>query len=122
LIWREELRRRSGRVDGLMIFSPQCDTIALRLMGLDAPEQILLYRVDEAKAAITSVSPFDQGDLNDRFRKAARRAHWPRPGMLPPDAVMLVESVRKLAPDHIEAHHRGTWVSLSIRGLEIARV
>src|SRR4030095_931964 len=25
-------------------------------------------------------------------------------------------------PDHIEAHHRGPWVSLSIRGLEIARV
>lgn len=122
LVWLEELRRRSGRVDGLMIFTPRCDTIALRLMGLEAPDQILLYRVDETKATIISVSPFDQGDLNDRFRKAARRAHWPRPGMLPPDAVMLVESVRKLAPDHIEAHHRGAWVSLSIRGLEIARV
>lgn len=35
---------------------------------------------------------------------------------------MLVESVRRLAPDHIETHHRGAWVSLSIRGLEIARV
>jgi hypothetical protein len=35
---------------------------------------------------------------------------------------MLVESVRRLAPDHIEANHQGPVVSLSIRGLEIARV
>jgi hypothetical protein len=42
--------------------------------------------------------------------------------MLPPDCAMLVESVRRLAPDQIEAHHRGPWVSLSIRGLDVARV
>lgn len=122
LIWLEELRRRSNRIDGLMIFAPRCDTIAVRLTAMESPDHIHLYRVDETKGAVAPVSPFDQGDLNDRFRKAARGAHWPRPGMLPPDAVMLVESVRRLAPDHIEAHHRGAWVSLSIRGLEIARV
>src|SRR6185295_14838794 len=33
-----------------------------------------------------------------------------------------VESVRRLAPEHIEAHPRGPWVVLSIRGLEVARV
>ena len=42
--------------------------------------------------------------------------------MLPPDCAMLVDAVRRLAPDLIETHHRGAWVSLSIRGLEVARV
>ena len=122
LIWFEELRRRSGPVDGLMIFAPRCDTIALRLTAVTASTPVSLFRTDERKGEIKPVSPFDQGDLNDSFRKAARRAHWPRPGMLPPDCAMLVESVRRLAPDHIEIHHRGAWVSLSVRGLEVARV
>jgi len=122
LTWLDELRRRSGSVDGLMIFAPRCDTIAIRLTGIAAATKVSLFRIDETKGTIESVSPFDQGDLNDSFRKAARRAHWPRPGMLPPDCAMLVESVRRLAPDQIEAHHRGPWVSLSIRGLEVARV
>jgi hypothetical protein len=122
LIWLDELRRRSGSVDGLMIFAPRCDTIGIRLTAILATTRVSLFRVDETTGAIEPVSPFDQGDLNDSFRKAARRAHWPRPGMLPPDCAMLVESVRRLAPDHIETHHRGAWVSLSIRGLEVARV
>ena len=122
LIWLEELRRRRGAVEGLMIFAPRCDTIAMRLTAMSASTRISLFRVDETKGAVEPVSPFDQGDLNDSFRKAARRAHWPRPGMLPPDCAMLVESVRRLAPDHIETHHRGAWVALSIRGLDVARV
>lgn len=122
LIWVEELRRRSGSVEGLMIFAPRCDTIAIRLTAIAASTPVSLFRINETKGKIDPVSPFDQGDLNDSFRKAARRAHWPRPGMLPPDCAMLVESVRRLAPDHIEIHHRGAWVSLSIRGLEVARV
>jgi len=122
LVWLEELRRRRGKVEGLMIFVPHCDTLAMRLTALSPDTPVTLFRTDETKGAVESVSPFDQGDLNDSFRKAARRAHWPRPGMLPPDCAMLVESVRRLAPDHIEAHHRGGWVALSIRGLDIARV
>ena len=122
LTWLDELRRRGGSVEGLMIFAPRCDTIAIRLTGISLATKVSLFRIDETKGTIESVSPFDQGDLNDSFRKAARRAHWPRPGMLPPDCAMLVESVRRLAPDQIEAHHRGPWVSLSIRGLEVARV
>lgn len=122
LIWLDDLRRRSGPVAGLMIFAPRCDTLAMRLTAISPSINILLFRIDETKGVVNSVSPFDQGDLNDSFRKAARRAHWPRPGMLPPDCVMLVESVRRLAPDHIQAHHRGPWVTLSIRGLEVARV
>jgi hypothetical protein len=122
LTWLDELRRRTGSVDGLMIFAPRCDTIAIRLTGISPATKVSLFRIDETKGTIESLSPFDQGDLNDSFRKAARRAHWPRPGMLPPDCAMLVESVRRLAPDQIEAHHRGPWVSLSIRGLEVARV
>ena len=122
LIWLDELRRRSGSVEGLMIFAPRCDTIAVRLTATSGAGKVSLFRVTETKNTIDPVSPFDQGDLNDSFRKAARRAHWPRPGMLPPDSAMLVESVRRLAPDHIEAHHRGAWVSLSISGLEVARV
>jgi hypothetical protein len=122
LTWVGELRRRSGSVEGLMIFAPRCDTIAIRLIGISATIKVELFRIDETKGTVDSAAPFDQGDLNDSFRKAARRAHWPRPGMLPPDCAMLVDSVRRLAPDHIEAHHRGPWVSLSIRGLEVARV
>jgi len=122
LMWLDELRRRSGRVDGLMIFAPRCDTVAVRLTAISAGAKVSLFRINETKNTIEPASPFDQGDLNDSFRKAARRAHWPRPGMLPPDSAMLVESVRRLAPDHIEAHHRGAWVSLSISGLEVARV
>src|SRR5262249_6261210 len=119
LLWFEELQRRSGKLDGLMIFAPRCDTIAIRWTALAPTAKVWLYRIEETKGAIEPVSPFDQGDLNDRFRRAARRAHWPRPGMLPPDSAMLVESVRRLAPDHIETHHRGSWVSLSIRALAI---
>ena len=115
-------RRRRGSVQGLMIFVPRGDTIAIRLTAVSPSIKIALFRVNETKGTIESAAPFDQGDLNDSFRKAARRAHWPRVGMLPPDCAMLVESVRRLGPDHIEAHHRGPWVSLSIRGLEIARV
>ena len=122
LIWLDELRRRIGRVDGLMIFAPRSDTVAIRLTAISGSENVSLFRLNESKNTIEPVSPFDQGDLNDSFRKAARRAHWPRPGMLPPDSAMLVESVRRLAPDLIEAHHRGGWVSLSISGLEVARV
>ncbi len=122
LVWFAELRRRGESVEGLMIFAPRCDTIAIRLTGISSEIPVALYRIDEAKGAIEPAAPFDQGDLNDRFRKAARRAHWPRPGMLPPDCALLVDSVRRLAPDHIEAHPRGPWVSLSICGLEVARV
>jgi len=122
LIWLDELRRRSGSVEGLMIFAPRCDTIAVRLTAISDARKVALFRVNETRNTIDPVSPFDQGDLNDSFRKAARRAHWPRPGMLPPDSAMLVESVRRLAPDHIETHHRGAWVALSISGLEVARV
>lgn len=122
LIWLDELGRRKGRVNGLMIFAPRCETLAVRLTALAEADQVSLYQVDESRLTIKPVAAVDQGDLNDSFRKAARRAQWPRPGMLPPDAVMLVESVRRLAPEHIEAQHRGGWVVLSIRGLEIARV
>jgi hypothetical protein len=122
LIWMNELRRKSGSVDGLMIFAPRGDTIAIRLSAITISAAITLFTIDEVKGSIVPVSPFDQGDLNDSFRKAARRAHWPRPGMLPQDCAMLVESVRRIAPDEIEVHHRGPWVSLSIRGLEVARV
>src|SRR4030095_822625 len=74
LVWLEELRRRSGRIAGLMIFAPRCDTNAMRLTAISPSIDIRLFRIDETKGLIDSVSPFDQGDLNDRFRKAARRA------------------------------------------------
>ena len=121
-IWLGELRRRIKSVEGLMIFVPRSDTIAMRLTGMSTVTKFALFRIDEDRGAIEPATPFDQGDLNDRLRKAARRAHWPRPGMLPPECAMLVDSVRRLAPDHIEAHHRGPCVSLTIRGLEVARV
>lgn len=122
LIWVDELKRRTRRVDGLMIFVPRPETLAVRLIALRISAWTSLYRIDEAKGTVSPVAPVDQGDLNDSFRNASRRAHWPRPGMLPPSAAMLVESVRKLAPDDIQTHHRGGRVLLSIRGLEIARV
>ena len=122
LVWLDELRQRRGDTEGLMIFAPRCDTIAIRLIGITTATKITLFRIDQEKGTIEPATPFDQGDLNDSFRKASRRAHWPRPGMVSPDCAMLVDSVRKLAPDDIETNHRGPWVSLSVRGLEVARV
>jgi len=48
-----------------------------------------------------------------------------RTGRVPECSARLGDAGRigsKAAPDHIEAQHRGGWVSLSISGLEVARV
>src|SRR5215475_7865116 len=42
LTWMTELVRKSGSVDGLMIFAPRCDTIAIRLSAIAPTATILL--------------------------------------------------------------------------------
>src|SRR5262249_33253571 len=63
LVWLEELRRRRGQVDRLMVFVPagRGDTIAARLTALRIPgATVSLHEVDEKASAITPLAPFDQ--------------------------------------------------------------
>jgi hypothetical protein len=125
LVWLDAMRKRYGVVDRLMIFLPsgRADTIAARLTMLNIRgATVTLHEVDEAESRIAPLAPFDQGDLNDRLKQTAMRAEWPHEQQLPLDAMMLVDSIQRLAPDLIKAHRQGAWALLSIRGLEFARV
>lgn len=125
IVWLNALRERGAQVNRLMLFVPRgrSDTIAARLTAVNIKgASVSLYEVDEAQSAIQAVTPFDQGDLSDRLRRAATRARWPHEQQLPLDAMMLVESIQRLAPDLIAVQCRGAWVSLTIHGLEFARV
>jgi hypothetical protein len=122
---RTNPRRLNASINRLMIFAPRdrALTIATRLTAVGAAGAgISLYEVGEAENVIEPVAAFDQGDLGDRLRKAAARAHWPRERALAPEITSLIDSVRGLSPDLIEAHERERSVLLSIKGLEFARV
>jgi hypothetical protein len=125
LVWLDALRRRGAQVNRLMLFVPRghSDTIAARLTAVEVKgASVALCEVDEIESSIQSVTPFDQGDLHDRLRQAAMRAEWPHERQLPLDVMMLVDAIRRLAPDLIAVQRRGALVLLSIRGLEFARV
>lgn len=120
LIWLDALRR-SNPADRLMIFVPRgrSITIATRLTMINrAGATISLYEFEEAGDRIYPVKAFDQGDLHDMLRSAARRALWPRD----PNMAALSQRIINLAPGLIEARSRGNSVALSIRGLEFARI
>jgi hypothetical protein len=125
ILWLDALRRRAASVNRLMIFVPRncAAAIAARLTAVEAAGgSISLYETDESAALINPVAPFDQGDLSDHFRKAARHAEWPCAFEPSANVAALVDSVCALAPDLIETRRRGGWVLLSIRGLDFARV
>ena len=125
IVWLDTLRRKGASINRLMIFAPRhrATTIATRLTAVRVTGvAISLYEVNEAERRIEPVAAFDQGDLDDRLRRAAMRAQWPQGRALSPEVISLVDSVRGLAPDVIETHQRGGRVMLSIRGLEFARV
>jgi hypothetical protein len=125
LIWLDWLRRRNAEVNRLMLFVPRgrSDTIAARLTVVSVKgAAVSLCEVDETSSIIQTITPFDQGDLGDRLRRAAMQARWPHERQLPLDAIMLVATLRRLAPDLIAVQRRGAWASLAIHGLEFARV
>lgn len=125
LIWLDALRRKRATINRLMVFAPRdrASTIATRLTAVRvAGASISLYEVDETNGTVEPVTPFDQGDLSDRLRKAAVGAEWPSKRELPADVAALVERVHRLAPNLIEGSRRGNWMRLSIRGLEFAQV
>jgi hypothetical protein len=126
LIWMDALRSAEGRVSRLMIFAPRkhAATIATRLTLLkpEISQTASLFEVDEKASSIEPVAAFDQGDLADNLRRAGRRALWWLDRSINPDSAELVHSVVELAPELIESNRRGSWIVLSIRGLEVARV
>ena len=125
LVWLDWLRRRGAEINRLMLFVPRgrSDTVAARLTAVSVKgASVSLCEVDETSSIIQTVTPFDQGDLGDRLRRAAMRARWPHERQLPLDAMMLVDAIRRLAPDSIAVQRRGAWASLAIHGLEFARV
>ncbi|HJQ22554.1 MAG TPA: hypothetical protein VKA60_01475 [Blastocatellia bacterium] len=125
LVWLDDLRRRGAAVNRLLLFAPRgrSDTIAARLTAIRVPgASVTLCEVDESESAIQTVAPFDQGDLSDRLRRAARRAEWPHERQLPLDTKMMADAIQRLAPELIRVARRGAWVTLTIQGLEFARV
>jgi hypothetical protein len=125
LVWLDWLRQRGAAVNRLLLFVPagRSDTLAARLTALQVKgASVTLCEVDETQSIIQTIAPFDQGDLGDRLRRAARRAEWPHERQLPLDVKMLVDAIQRRAPELIRVERRGAWVSLTIHGLEFARV
>lgn len=125
LVWLDWLRRHGKQINRLMVFVPRgrSDTIAARLTAVEVEGASLsLGEVDETQSIIQNITPFDQGDLGDRLRRAARRAEWPHERQLPLDVMMLVAAIERLAPELITVERRGAWVGLAIHGLEFARL
>jgi hypothetical protein len=125
LIWLDALRRKTAKVNRLMVFAPRdrAATIGTRLTAVRvAGASVSLYEADETDGTIEPVAPFDQGDLSDRLRKAAFRAEWPSRHVLPSEVAALVERLHRLAPNQIEGNRRGNWLKFSIRGLEFAQL
>jgi hypothetical protein len=128
-VWLADLKRKKKDVNRLMIFVPEgrAETLATRLCAFSPSEvRISLFEVSEARRSIAPVAGFDQGDLVDRLRRVShrsgRRPQWPRERRVDPEAQALINGLTLLAPDQIDTHLRGSWVLLSIRGLEFARV
>jgi len=123
LVWLDALQK-NGSVNRLIIFAPRdkATTIATRLIAVRSGADISLYEVDEKESSIQPVTPFDQGDLADRFRRASRRILWPYENRIDESAASLLDSITRLAPDLIESRNRGNHIALSIRGLEFARI
>jgi hypothetical protein len=118
LIWLDALRQ-SNHIDRLAIFVPRgrSITIATRLTMINPPgATISLYEFGED--TLYPIKPFDQGDLLDNLRSAARRALWPKDIKM----AALGQQIINLAPGIIQYHNRGNQIAFSIRGLEFARI
>ena len=125
LTWVDALGEKRLSVSRLIIFAPRgrATTLATRLTCLDVTGvPVSLAEVDEASGQIAPVAAFDQGDLADNLRRASALARWPRNQDIPLDIQALIETIPGIAPGLIETQRKGSWVALSIRGLELARV
>lgn len=124
IVWFDSLQKKAS-TSRLMIFAPRgkTATIAARLTAVEiSGTEISLYEIDEKENSIQSITPFDQGDLADNFRRAARRVIWPDEKSSDEEMASLLDSIIRLAPDLIEKRHQGNHIALSIRGLEFARI
>lgn len=125
IIWLDSLQKRDTSINRLMIFAPRgkTKTIATRLIAVHLDNvEILLYEIDEKEKTIQSLAPFDQGDLTDSFRRAARRVVWPDEKIHDQRTASLLHSIINLAPDSIEKSYQRNHITLSILGLEFARI
>lgn len=125
IMWLDAHAGSRPFINRLMLFVPSGRALALatRLALVDRVDtEILLYEYDENRESISPVAAFDQGDLSDNLKRAARRALWPKAATLDPDAAALVERIVQLAPAHIETVFREGRVKMMIRGLEFAEV
>lgn len=124
LIWLETLDtdKSSGRLI-LVVPKGQSLTIATRLTGLEVRgARLSLFEFDESSGRLEVVTPFDQGDLAERLRRAALNARWPRVSSISVAAADKVDAISALGGEAVERHFRDGWVTLAIRGLEFARV
>ncbi|HKY06529.1 MAG TPA: hypothetical protein VJQ56_16645, partial [Blastocatellia bacterium] len=122
VMWLDAHAGSRPRINRVRLFVPagRALTLATRLALIDrVAAEILLYEYDENRELISPVAAFDQGDLSDNLK---RRALWPKPSRLDPEAASLVERIAQLAPAHIETVFREGRVKLTIRGLEFAEL
>jgi len=124
LVWLDELRKKADAVKQLLLFVPRgrSATIATRICALRNPASVSLFEYDQKHRAIEPVAAFDQGDLMDRLKKISTRAVWPRERRIDSDVQQMANRIVLMAPNEIEKNRRGNFVSLSVRGLEFARV
>lgn len=125
LIWLEELRGRGRKVRRLALFLPdgKASTISCRLTCVTlAGATISLYEVDEMANSIKPVAAFEQADLSDNLKRAAKHAEWAKPDVVSPETLLFIDRAKQLAFDTLETQQRNGWIYLSIRGLTFARI
>lgn len=125
IMWLDAHAGSRPFINRLMLFVPwgRALNLATRLALVDrVPAEISLYEYDEERESISSVAPFDQGDLSDNLKRASRGALWPKEPRLDREAASLVERIVQLAPSHIDTVFREGRVKMMIRGLEFAEL
>jgi hypothetical protein len=126
LNWLADLRSNAPGISRLMVFAPQQRTCTLAtrltLLRSELCRAITLFEVDEESRLIRAVTGFNQGDLIDNLRRASKHALWAVDRPIHRGSSALIQSIVAAAPTVIDLNRSGGWISLSIKGLEFARV
>ncbi|MGH9825889.1 MAG: hypothetical protein ACREDR_21885 [Blastocatellia bacterium] len=125
IVWLDDLRKRTPEARHLVVLAPngRASTIATRMTTIDRTIlPVSLYEFDGKDETLQATEAFDQGDLADNFKKAARNAVWPVDAGFDREVRELVGLVVGIAPDFIDFRRRGQSVVFSIRGLDFAMV